>query len=628
MPYLCEIEITGPRTDDEGTLIAQAVLAAVEEGWRSPRIERGVEPEGEDDDTDTVLDYRVLGYPGGAFVVVVLPDVGLEAASLAAASLARHVVTWSPGLLEYTVGKLKIVPLDEPFDAENWLPPFDDDGEFPRRPLPELLGDELRSLSARYLLFSALPSLWDPAAPEGGVDAAEVVAGAVEAPWDRDLVDQLGTLLVRAARFEARNGGKSRLVVRGSGDLELAANLLQRARGVAAGEEAGWHDDQVRGHELLSYFTADHGLSWRRPDVGEPEPDYRRRRTDRLRELLWAGLRTLATLAAPLAEVKGTWRLLDALGDDEIVATYAEWETGQLEVSVEHDDEEIYAASTALALVWTAIRRPELLDSMEEAEGFRDLFIIDPTPFHFFTCSALIMAGAKPTTAAVEAAELPEGLRRSLLEFSAALSETERDGGEREDPYDDMNDALEAVITAEDDRSGPILSILSVIGGAAALIPTDVDSRGPGAILAPRHLAVELVAHPSMHGTVLLDDDTQGDDTIRLHTLAFVAAMDAVAAGELAADFPDLAGADPRMEPAARERARTWVGTALKMAEEADEVAYATPDASLYAQRIREQGALPHWSVRRAVAAAATAATNLVCAAGREEELGEVFGAV
>ncbi|GIG70657.1 hypothetical protein [Phytomonospora endophytica] len=625
MPYLCEIEITGPRTDDEGTVVAQAVLAAVEEGWRSPRIDREVEAETEAEDADTVLDYRVLGYPGGAFVVVVLPDVGLEAASLAAASLARHVVTWSPGLLEYSVGKLKVVPLDEPYDAENWLPPFDDDGELSHRPPPELLGDELRSLSARYLLVSALPSLWDPAAPEGGVDAAEVVAGADEAPWDRDLVDELGILLVRAARFEAAKGATSRLVVRGSGDLELAASLLRRARGAVAGEEPGWHDDQVRGHELLSYFTADHGLAWRHPEAGEPEPDYRRRRTDRLRELLWAGLRTLATLAAPLAEVKGTWRVLDALGDDEIVATYAEWETGQLEVSVEHDDEEIYAASTALALVWTAIRRPELLSEMSETEDFRDVFVIDPTPFHFFTCSALIMAGAQPTVAAVETVDLPPELRRSLLEFAAALAETERDGGEREDPYDDMNDALEAVITAEDDRSGPILAVLEVIGRAAALIPTDVGVRGPGAVLAPRHLAAELVAHPSMHGTVLLDDDTWGDDTIRLHTLAFVAAMDAVAAGELAADFPDLTGADPRMEPAARERARNWVGTALRLAEVDGEVAFTTSDARVYTERVREEGALPSWPVRRCVAAAATAAADLLRAAGREEELPEVF---
>ncbi|MEV0645896.1 hypothetical protein AB0I28_11600 [Phytomonospora sp. NPDC050363] len=626
MPYLCEIEITGPRSDDEGTAVAEAVLAAVEEGWRSPPIERDVEAEAAEGDTDTVLDYRVLGYPGGAFVVVVLPDVGLEAAALAAASLARHVVTWSPGLLEYSVGKLNIAPLDEPFDAENWLPPFTDEIAFAAGPLPDLLSEELRALCARYLIVSALPSLWDPASPEGALDAADVVAGAAEQPWDRDLVTQLGMLVVRAARLEARQDGKARLVVRGSGELDLAEDLLARARGMAAAEEPGWQDDEVRGHELLSYFTADHGLEWRRPVDADDDREHRTRRLHHVRELLWAGLRTLATLASGLSEVKGAWRVLDALGDDDVVAAYAAWETGRLEISGEHDEEEIYSASTALALVWTAIRHPALLDAMGEAEGFREVFVHDPTPFHFFTCSALIMAGAKPTAAAVDASELPEVLRTSLREFAAALEETERDGGAREDPYDDMNDALEAVITAEDDRAGSILAVLAVIGAAARLIPTDLAQRASAGIRAPGHLAVELVAHPSMHGTVLLDDDTDGDNTIRLHTLAFVAAMDSVAAGDLAADFPDLAGADPRMEPAALERARTWVLAAARLAEGDAEVAYATEDARAYAESVLGENSPPaDWPIRRAVSAAATAAADLLRSAGREEALTEVF---
>lgn len=600
MPYLCEIEIAGPRAgEDEGAMVTEAVLAAVEEGWRSPRVvgDDGV-PAPQSDDDDAVLDYRVLGYPGGAFIFVVLPDVGLESASLAAASLAHHVTTWSPGLLEYSVERLKVSPLAEPHDEENWLPPFEEPVDPSGVSVPELLGGELLAMNARYLLAGALASLWDPTrtGAKDVLEAADLVAGASEAPWGTALVDQLGVLLVRAARLESRIGNESRLIVRGGGDLDLAEDLLRRTREMAGATGESWNEDRLRGDDLMERFVADHELAWQQGD-GDPDDPRERYSVRRLREIMWAGLRALATLAAPLSDVRGVWRILDALGDDVGVAAMAEWETEELESSSERDVDEIIGASNALAAVWTAIRRPDLLPDVGELV---EQVVGDIAALHFFACAALLLAGGPAVLEAAGDEGVPEEHRRALREFAEALAAIdEMDEAIGDEVYERMNSALEAVLASEGEVPERVLAVLALITAAAA---RTMDARD---------LARELVAFPTRHGIVILDDDTDADLDIRLHTLAAVADVDPDAAGDFAGDFPDLTGTDPRLEPAARERARNWVTDALAIAAPGL-VEGLEGDARTVVELINAGGGLPSaWPVRRVVVAAATAAARL-----------------
>ena len=152
MPYLCEIAISGPEVDlDEASQVTEAVTAAVEAGWHSPAIVSDLDDEPDLEPGDnSVLDYRVFGYPGGAIILVVVDCDDLEQAALAAAALARHLITWSPDLLAYSVDKVSASRRDEPYEGDSWLrPELEDDEEEARWPQAELLGEELRVLGVR-----------------------------------------------------------------------------------------------------------------------------------------------------------------------------------------------------------------------------------------------------------------------------------------------------------------------------------------------------------------------------------------------------------------------------------------------------------------------------------------------
>ena len=229
-----------------------ALANAIKAGWEAPRIvvdEDGGpglldEPPGDGSPDGTVLDYRVLGYPGGAIILVVLDGGSLMQTSVAITGLAQHLTTWSPGLLEYAPDEVEISRADEPYDGENWLPRLDsddeeEDTEEPRWHLAELLDDDFQELASEYLLARGIRSLWHPADPVEGHRARDVVLGAVESPWGRELASALGVLLVRAARFENRSGSSAGLIIQGSGEPELAADLLRRAREAGRETEAG-----------------------------------------------------------------------------------------------------------------------------------------------------------------------------------------------------------------------------------------------------------------------------------------------------------------------------------------------------------------------------------------------------
>lgn len=279
MPYLCRVTISGPEPDAEGvSQMMDAVANAIESGWDAPRVLADEddgdsatpdEPSDGDSPDGTILDYRVFGYPGGAIALVVLDGSNLMQTSVAITGLAQHLTTWSPGLMAYSPDEIKISKVSKPYDDENWLPPVgedaDGDSERPRWHLAELLDDELQEMASGFLLARAVRSLWNPTDPVESHRARDIVLGAVEDPWDRELVGALGTLLIQAARIETSSGSFASLVVQGAGAPEFAADLLRRARETGPESETeGWTDDKMRGHLLVEAFVEDHRLRWNR----------------------------------------------------------------------------------------------------------------------------------------------------------------------------------------------------------------------------------------------------------------------------------------------------------------------------------------------------------------------------
>jgi len=633
-----------------------AVASAIEAGWEAPRIftdedfadkdfadkddAPGVLEEPEDDASPdgAILDYRVLGYPGGAIILVVLDGGDLMQTSVAITGLAQHLTTWSPGLLEYSPDEVSIAKVDEPYDGENWLPQLGDedeeDSEQPRWHLAELLDDGLRELAAEYLLAQGIRSLWQPTDVVEGQRARDVVLGAVEDPWDRELTSALGVLLVRAARFEHRAGSAANLVIQGSGEPGLAADLLRRARQTGAQAEAeGWDDDGMRGHVLVERFMAEHQLSWAQARDDESAGEYEQRSSRQLKALLWAGLRALATMAMPLSGLSGPWQLLDALGGDPLVSFLAQEEEEQNEEEAEEDLEEVESAAAAHVLVWLAVRHPELLAG-PAAGQLVDQVTEDSSALHHVTYEALLMAGAGPLKAALGSLPPPPRVGAGIKDFTAALEVTETaEVHEAEDPYDDMHRALDEVLAEGDGREERIRWVLAVTGLAARLTETGANPRrgDEEQVSSPLTLTRYLLAMPAMHAAVVLHrhDD---EDAVRTRMLSLAAQVAPAAAGDLAAELPDLTGDDPRLEPAARARAVNWLENAVRLAREHGREAAleANPawgaDARLLVHAVTARLDLPSaWPVTRFVAASAEAAAAVLHAAEATGFAEEVF---
>jgi hypothetical protein len=659
MPYLCQVRITGPTPDPEGvSQMMDAVSDAIQAGWEAPRVITdedadlagdltsgltsdltGDLTDSDDDSPDgSILDYQVLGYPGGAIIVVVLDSGDLTQTAVAATGLAQHLTTWSPGMLEYSPSEVSISQIDEPYDEENWLPPLVDDSddeegaEDPRWPMAGLLDGDVRALSAEYLLARAVRSLWDPT--EFSRDAWNVVARAVEYPWGGELTRALGMLLIRAARLEtarleSEDDTTAKLIVRGSGPPELAAELLRLAMDVDMGEESVAYSDEMRGHLLIERFIDSRDLGWNRVAEGEA-PDEAEGRSDRqLRTLLWAGLRALATLTFSLKDCTGPWQVLEQLDSRPLVSFLAGEEEARNEEDTEEDLEETEAAAAALVLVWLAIAEPRLLDGTPDwlLQEVRD----NGSSFHHVVYHALLLAGAGPVSAAVEARPVPDWIDRirpDVEAFTAALAAT--GDGDTIDPYDDMHAALERILTPDvPDLDNRIGYILRVIGLAAELTVTDESPRDSAAspVKSPEQLAEYLLAHPAMHAALVLhrDDD---DTAVRARALSLAAQVAPTAAGALAADFPGLSGDDPRLEPASRTQVLHWVEEAVRTAGTKDRAAKdlaCGDDAKALAATVIGGDPLPDWPVRRLVAAGAEAAAAILHAAGAADLADDVF---
>ena len=638
MPYLCRVTISGPEPDADGVAqMMDAVSNAIEAGWEAPRLIAADENDEADEDSPdgAILDYRIFGYPGGAIILVVLDSGDLMQTSLAVTALAQHLTTWSPGLLEYSPDEVKISKIDKPYDGENWLPPVDDDeednAERPRWHLAELLDDDLQEMAAEYLLACGIRSLWNPADPVQGHQARDIVAGAVEDPWASELTSVLGALLIRAARIEKSSGSAAKLVIQGSGEPELAADLLQRARETGLESETdGWADDGMRGHVLVERFMEERKLRWNRVLDDELPSETEERSNRQLRALLWAGLRALATMAMPLAHLSGPWQVLKELGSGTVVDLLAEDEEEQNEEDAEEDLEDVESAAAAHVLAWLAIRRPDLLGE-RASDSLVDRVMDDISAFHQVFYAAMVMAGPGSLKAALEERPAPAGIREGITDFADALATTEdRDAFESADAYDDMHVALDGVLEDGPDLGERIRYLLVVAGLAAGLAEggEDPEADAGDLVAIPHPLTHYLLAEPAMHAAVVLhrlDDDA----ALRARMLSLAAQVAPGAAGAMAAEFPGLTGDDPRIEPASRARARRWIDNALRIAGEdaPDGDLGCGADARMLLRAASAGRDLPDdWPADRFIAAGAEAAAALLHATGSADRADEVFG--
>ncbi|WP_106131359.1 hypothetical protein [Pseudosporangium ferrugineum] len=635
--------ISGPEADDGAvSTLIDAVADAVKNGWDAPLV--SVHDDESDDELSDdespggeVLDHRILGYLGGAIVLVVLDCDDFMQASIVVASLARHLTTWSPALLEFTPSGLEISRLDEPYDEDNWLPPIADDESDPRPrwPLSELLDEQVKELSGQYLLAVAVRAIWHPAEHPYGDPADDIVAGSVEHPWGNVLSHAVGILLIRAARFESRHGSQAKLLVHGSGDLALAGDLLQRARETGNEDEAdddGFTDDAMRGHVLVEDFMETHDLQWNRlaDDEGPEEPEARSNR--QLKTLLWAGLRAAATLCAPLASLSGPWQVLDQLGDDEVVSLYAEQEEEDNETAAQDDAAEVYSASAAHLLSWLAIRHPDLLESRAAGTLITDA-ANDVTAFHQVFNATMVMAGHESLKTALAQQRILARLHPGIDTYAAALAETERDDPDEDaDAYNDMHLALEEVLADGPGMAKRIRFLLTVLGAAVRTADSGSRSTDGTPASTPRSITYYLLIEPSMHSATVLHRDND-DAAIRAAMLGLAAQVSPLAAAGLIAELPGLTGDDPRLEPAALTRATTWVQDALQVAQQhgapVDAIGNGTgqaADAQEVISAISAHGCLPpEWPVHRVVPAAAYAAAAILHASETVGRAGEVF---
>jgi hypothetical protein len=647
MPYLCRVTISGPEPDGEDvSQMMDAVANAIESGWEAPRVLADVdddagtlnEPSDDDLPVGRVLDYRVFGYPGGAIILVVLDGGDLMQTSVAIAGLAQHLTTWSPGLMEYSPDEIKVSKIDKPYDDENWLPPVDlddeGDSERPRWHLAELLDEELQEITSGYLLARAVRSLWNPTDPVEGHRARDVVLGAMEDPWGRELVGALGVLLIQAARIESNVGSFTSMVVQGAGAPELAADLLLRARQTGPeAETAGWTEDEMRGHVLVAAFMEEHQLLWNRVLDDESPQESEDRSNRQLRALLWAGLRALATMADSLRNLSGPWQVLDALGDDAIVSILAEVEEEQNEESAGEDQEEVESAAAAHLLTWLAIQHPELLGA-PASDTMVGQVAEDVSAFHQVFYATMVMTGPGPLNAALAENPAPAQFRAGIANFIAALSATAGDRpNDSVDAYDDMHAALEIVLDEDGDLDAAVRYLLAVTSLAARFTSTDANPNRDleDHVSTPGMLTHYLLVEPAMHAALVLHrhDD---DNAVRARMLSMAAEVAPAAAGDLAAEFPGLTGEDPRLEPAARMRARQWVENALRLVDErghegdvmADLICSA--DASTLVRVVRAGQDMPtDWPVERLTSAGAEGASAVLHSAGATEFAQEVF---
>jgi hypothetical protein len=513
MPYLVWIDLSGPESEEDDELasaqVPELVLELIEGGWEiiAPVLDDADEPD--EDDAPELLDVRVLGYPAGVFVGLAVDTESIDVAMAFGASLGRHLRDAAPALMGWTVDSLRVDKATAPDEEGGWFPPLRDEPR-PKLPVAEHLPWDLQKLSAQYLIAGAVRHLIDPTlrVPRA-IDAADVVAGAaIEPPWDRELVGALGGLLIAAGEVEKELGVRGSVAGRGEGDPALAQALVDAVRREVDTPSTGHDADDVdmRGHDVVEQFMAEHQLGWNR------EPDERRGRRQ-FRALVWAGLRALATMTSSIqGEARSPWMWLAVLDESPVVEWFADQDDEELEFSDEDAHSQITAAARAHLLVRVALLHPGLLDpSAPEFDrlGWDD---IDTEPLHHLFGEVLPGLGVE------------EGLDRLLAE-------------------DDVRAALVAL--ADLARAAPAEKVAQT---------TRLLLRSPA------ELACVLVDR----------DDEDVDSLLRRFLVALSCGVGVAVAARVAAELPELTSADPRDEPALRHETTTWLARLVEAAEDAD----------------------------------------------------------
>ncbi len=247
MPLAVWVDLVGPhpeeRDEQERAQLPGLIGDLVQAGWEVTGFAEvsGIDEDPQSDAHGELLDFRVLGYPGGAYVGLVV-DSELDEALAVGAGLARHLISSAPVLLGWSVESLRSYRLASPGPAGTWLP--DPADACPRFPVAEHLSNDLQKLAAQYLIAGAVQNLADPTGSTRKVDASDLVAGVLaESPWDREVAGALGGLLIAAGRGEAETDERGRLVAHGEGDRELALALLEAVRAEIDDEEDDAYDD-------------------------------------------------------------------------------------------------------------------------------------------------------------------------------------------------------------------------------------------------------------------------------------------------------------------------------------------------------------------------------------------------
>lgn len=630
MPYLGQVIIVGPEPEPgRRQHFVDALGAAMAQGWDSPFAPAlsaddtaASEPD-RDRPARVVLEHRIFGYPGGATITAVLDGDGLEFEEAAAtlASLGRHLTTWSPELLEYTLQQVDISKLEQRWDDDNWLPPLDrfSADDEPARPLSALLGDPLQHLAAQYLVAGAVRSVWEPGKRVNHpvFTARDIALGAADHFWQDEITTVLGAMLIQAARLDkAEDLDHAHLCVAEGASRTATEDLVRRARLTANdGETDGFTDDQMRGHLLLESFIKANRLDWM---AGDERPDHREvRRVDVMRQVLGAGFGALATFCLTArGVVRSAWELAAELTDDPVVTVIADLESHRIDEDIDYDAAEVWATATSHAAVWTAIHRPDLLDTGVGRDLLDDLADNLGT-LHHVLYSTLAILGPGMNAAVLDDPGLSPSVKPPMRDFVAA-QRSFQDDGYSGDVLDDMHRALGTVLELGREDPGCLREVLRLVTIAVSHAATEANPNTgqQGSVVTPSDLSAALLQYADRHSTIAFSQESRGDGGVRTARLAVLALLAPEAAGAMAAQLPILDDEDPRSGPAAREQAMRWIHKAAEFAADRADETPSEPegsDARLLLALNRDGRSAPEgWTARRLVAAAVEAAACLI----------------
>ncbi|WP_309114636.1 hypothetical protein [Saccharothrix sp.] len=502
-----------------------------------------------------ILDLQLQSLPSGVRIGLAL-DSDLNQALTVGPSLARALPD-IPELSGYRMTSFSVHSLDTPLKSGRWLPR--EEHLNARQSLAGHLPWPIRRLIAQYLLAGAAADL---AAPdrESLVNAADLVAEAVERPWDGDLTEELGTLLIAACRAEQATGDRRPLTGRGEGDRALAQALLDATRHEHDHPLSGFDDDQMRGHALVHTFMDAHDLRREPPDRFRSPETALRHRHEQVRAVLWAGLRALATMGGPaLGSAPTPWVWLASLGSDSIDDTARWFATRDLDDNAQaaHDAELDHDASAkAHMLVQIALRAPHLLAAAPATAAIDDPNVTADPLNHLIHYSALALGADVIERAATTGDARASHTAAALAPILRAI-ETARDRPQdTQDEIDLLSDLFETIEDMLPEENAPAHSRRRDIN---ALLGPLIRAHHETPNLAFT-LARDLITEPAEAAGIAFEfpDGRAADHALTLRILAAAAAVGPELVAAIAADLPALHSDDPRDEPALRNEATNW----------------------------------------------------------------------